>query len=70
LDQLPKHQLDPTLREAQAFLRLLDEVSRIQQDLLDETEALRARVQELESRGEAADEHDGSRVRDQEGRLP
>ena len=43
----------PPFQEAQAFLRLLDDVSLIQRLLLEETQALRARVRELEA-GEQA----------------
>jgi hypothetical protein len=43
----------PPLQEAQVFLRLLNDVSLIQRLLLEETQALRARVRELEA-GRAA----------------
>ena len=40
----------PQPQAVQHFLRLLDDVSRIQQLLMEETERLRARVRELEAR--------------------
>jgi hypothetical protein len=39
-----------SLQEVQHFLRLLDDVNQIQQQLMEETVVLRARVQELEAK--------------------
>jgi hypothetical protein len=39
-----------SLQEVQHFLRLLDDVNQIQQQLMEEAGVLRARVQELEAR--------------------
>jgi hypothetical protein len=55
----------PAPQVAQYFLRLLDDVSRIQQLLLDETVALRARVRELEAGAQP-----GSGPAGDEGRRP
>jgi len=53
----------PAPQAVQHFLRLLDDVSRIQQLLLEETAFLRARVRELEARtpGPAEGEGEGRR---------
>jgi len=45
----------PPFQEAERFLRLLADLSHTQQQLLDETRSLRARVAELEARIPAAD---------------
>ena len=44
----------PELGEARQFLRLLEDVTRMQELLLDEASALRARVLELEAKAQAA----------------
>ncbi len=46
---LPDSQKPPDAEKALKFLRLLEDVGAIQQDLLEETERLRARVEELET---------------------
>ena len=45
----------PSPQVVQNFLDLLDEINHIQQTLLEETAFLRARVRELEARGEQGD---------------
>jgi hypothetical protein len=51
---LPDSQKLPDVEKALEFLRLLEDVGTIQRDLLEETERLRARVEELEA-GHAMD---------------
>jgi len=45
----------PPAQEVERFLRLLTDLSRMQQELLDEARCLRARVAELEARVPAND---------------
>jgi cell division septum initiation protein DivIVA len=40
----------PSFQSVQRFLHLLDDINRMQDALLQETESLRARVRELEAR--------------------
>jgi len=56
----------PQPQAVQHFLRLLDDVSHIQQLLLEETERLQARVRELEARTASPDPGPA----DGEGRRP
>jgi hypothetical protein len=43
------HEQEP-FQSVQRFLRLLDDINQMHEELLDETERLRARVRELEAR--------------------
>ena len=45
----PEPSEPPSLQEVQHFLHLLDDVSQIQQQLMEETVVLRARVKALEA---------------------
>jgi len=53
-DMKPAPSGQPPFQAVQRFLHLLDDINQMQDRLLEETEALRARVQELEARNAAS----------------